>query len=240
MISFEKKLLLIIELLKNITYLFEIAPFILCLLFFKKINSKEMKVFFAYTIVNFLFVVLALIALYILKSFPYNLISIRIFIGLEFLLVAVFYSTIIKNFTVGLIIKVSIVLYLLYSFYNFYKSPPGQFDFIPLVIECLLFCTLIMYYFFETMRITVSIPLYQLPTFWISVGFLIYFSGNFFLFLYANNSIKNPAFAAQYTLIYSSITIVKNILLCIGVITNKNLITKDQHSIPVNLNLDSF
>ena len=37
------------KLLSNITYLFEILPLLFCLLFYKKINTKPLKVFFIYT-----------------------------------------------------------------------------------------------------------------------------------------------------------------------------------------------
>jgi hypothetical protein len=50
-----------------------------------------------------------------------------------------------------------------------------------------------------------------------------------------------PDFNKQYTFINSSITIIKNVLLSIAIITNKNLITqKEYHSIPADLNLDNF
>ena len=86
-----------------------------------------------------------------------------------------------------------------------------------------------------------TIPLYQLPSFWISVAFLIYFSGNFFLFLFSKVIENDPGFANQYTLIYSSITIIKNILLCTALIVNRNLIvTKDISSVIPNLSIENF
>ena len=68
-------------------------------------------------------------------------------------------------------------------------------------------------------------PIYQKAIFWISVAFIINFSGNFFLFLYSRTSYKDEIFKNQFTIIYSSVTILKNILLCISVMvkeSNKN------------------
>jgi hypothetical protein len=91
------------------------------------------------------------------------------------------------------------------------------------------------------MRYNYATPLFELPSFWISVAFLIYFAGNFFLFLYSKSMMNQPGFNFQYILIYSTITIIKNLLLCTAIIINKNLvIAKESTLIPPNLNLDSF
>jgi hypothetical protein len=66
------------------------------------------------------------------------------------------------------------------------------------------------------MNIDTTIPMYQTIFFWIVIAFFIYSSGNFFLFLYRNNTIDNDTSRQQYTIIYSTFTIVKDILLCIA------------------------
>jgi hypothetical protein len=234
-----KKLLVIIKILQNITYLTEIIPFFFCLLFFKRINTKEIKVFFIYTIVVALFLIISLPTLNSLNS--YYFLIIRIFLLIEFIILSILYISILKSDKSKQFIVLSICLYVVYWIYNFYNSKFSDFDFIPLVVECLFFTLLIVYYFYDLIQHNFTIPLYQLPSFWISVAFLLYFSGNFFLFLYSKSMMNEPGWHNQYTIIYSSITILKNILLCVGIIVNKNLIFyKDTHSIPTNLNLDSF
>lgn len=171
----------------------------------------------------------------------YYFFIIRIFLLLEFILLSLIYISILKNTKSKQFIVLSIGLYIIYSIYNFYNSKFSDFDFIPLVVECLFFTLLIVYYFYDVIQYNFTIPLYQIPSFWISVGFLIYFSGNFFLFLYSKSMKDLPGWGDQYAIIYSSITILKNILLCAGIIVNKNLMLhKDISSIPTNLNLDTF
>ncbi|WP_394767103.1 hypothetical protein [Ferruginibacter sp.] len=52
---------------------------------------------------------------------------------------------------------------------------------------------------------------------------------------------NEPGWADQYTIMYSSITILKDILLCTGIIVNKSLVVRTNiDTIPNNLNLDSF
>lgn len=212
-----------------------------CLIFVKKFKTNTLKVFFVYTIVSSLFIALSLLALQHYGSYYFHLLLIRFFLGLEFILICIFYRTIFKNNTIKNLLIVAAFIFILFCFYNFINSPKLVFDFIPLVVECLFFTVVILYYFYETMRLNFSTPLFQLPVFWISVAFLIYFSGNFFLFLFSRSMENVPGFQDQYELIYSVITITKNILLSIAIFVNRNLIIqKDNTSIPSNLNLDSF
>lgn len=67
------------------------------------------------------------------------------------------------------------------------------------------------------MQEAIAEPIYQRIVFWVSVAFIINFSGNFFLFIYSKNSFNDETFQKLYTIIYTSVTVLKNILLCIGV-----------------------
>lgn len=197
--------------------------------------------FFIYTILVAVFLSIS----FSITSFNfwgvYYFFIIRIFLLVEFIILSMLYISILRNIKSKQFIVLSICLYTIYWVYNFYNSKFSEFDFMPVVVECLFFNLLIVYYFYDLIQYNFTIPLYQIPSFWISVGFLIFFSGNFFLFLYTKSMKNEPGFDNQYTIIYSSITILKNILLCTGIIVNKNLmIYKDTHPISTNLNLGSF
>lgn len=235
------KLSNIIEILLNINYCTEFIPLIICLFFVKKIKTDSLKVFFAYTIVATVFVSLSLLAIRYFNSYYFNLLSIRFFQALEFILICIFYRTVFKNPKVKNILIFSAFFFVAFCIYSFKKSPKLEFDFMPLVVECLFFTIVVLYYFYETMHLNFSTPLFQTPTFWFSVAFLIYFSGNFFLFLFSKSMENEPGFKNQYLFIVCTITIIKNILFCIAIFVNKNLITyKSNTSIPSNLNLDNF
>ena len=89
------------------------------------------------------------------------------------------------------------------------------------------------------MRYSLDTQLFQLPSFWISVAFLINFSGTFIVFLLGKSLINE--FPSLYLIIVSTITIIKNILLCTAVIANKSLVVPKNHSsLPSDLNLDNF
>ncbi len=194
-----------------------------------------------YTAVSAVFVCLSLIAQRYFYSYYFNVVLIRLFEGFEFILICIFYRTLFKNAKIKNILIFAAFFFVIFCIYNFIQSPKAEFDFIPLVVECFFFTVVILYYFFEAMRENFTTPLFHLPVFWISIAFLIYFSGNFFLFLFTKSMENEPNFKSQYFIIVSTITIIKNILLCTAVIVNKNLaVHKNNTSIPSNLNLDNF
>lgn len=89
------------------------------------------------------------------------------------------------------------------------------------------------------MQETVVEPIYQKAIFWISVAFIINSAGNFFLFLYSKNSFNDEIFKTQFTIIYTSVTVIKNLLLCISILIKE----KNENNTPDNLfdiDLDSY
>ena len=154
---------------------------------------------------------------YIYKEAEYYFLTTRIYNILEFALLSYFFSLYIKNSVLRKILVYSPVPFTIFAIIDFIISRTPSIPFIPLIIEYILLLFFIIYFFFEVMQETVIEPVYQRAIFWISVAFIINFSGNFFLFLYSKNSFNNELFQRQYTLIYSSVTILKNILLCIGI-----------------------
>ncbi|MBL0147081.1 MAG: hypothetical protein IPP48_16560 [Chitinophagaceae bacterium] len=114
------------------------------------------------------------------------------------------------------IVLFAIIPFVLLSILDFTTSIKGTFSFVPLVVECLVILTYILYFFYEKMRSDIFTPAYQTRAFWIAVAFTLFCSGNFFLFLYSNNSVKDDLYKLQYTIIYSTFTILKNLFICIG------------------------
>jgi hypothetical protein len=134
-----------------------------------------------------------------------------------------------------------VFIFILFSIYDYYISAPGHFSFKPLVLECLYFLSIIVFFFYQKIQISTSTPIYNSPVFWISVAFLIYFSGNFFNFLLSNSMYNDQKFKVLFTIIYSSVTIIKNIFLCSAVITNRDQVNQQQmEAKPIDIDLGSF
>ncbi len=242
MTIFERKPVIILQALKYITYFTETLPFIFCLFIFKRMNTKDKKVFFLYT---FVITVLILIVLYtrlISNSLEQYFFVTRVYNILEYTLLSYFFSLYIKNKIVKTILRFSPIPFVLFCIYDFAMAKEPILAFYPLIIEYLTLLIFIIYYFFEVMQENVVEPIYQKPIFWISVAFIINFSGNFFLFLYSKNSYNDEEFRRHFLIIYSTVTILKNILLCIGVMIkeNKNDTNSDFHSLKSDFDFYPF
>ena len=147
---------------------------------------------------------------------------------------------IIKNNLVKNIIKYSIPVFIVFASTWYFIISPKTFSTYPSVIEFLLFMIFIIYFFYEKMKTVVMYPLYQSITFWICVALFIYFTGNFFFFLFVN-TIKDVAFLTQMQIIYSIVTIAKNIILCLALFANEPVEQNEQSlQIPTDINLDDF
>ena len=111
--------------------------------------------------------------------------------------------------------------------------------FVPATVEHILLLFFIIYYFFEVMQNIVIEPIYQRAIFWISVAFIINSSGNFFLFLYAKSTYNDEIFRKQYTIIYTTVTVIKNLLLCISILIKEKKENLLQNNL-IDIDLDTF
>jgi hypothetical protein len=145
-----------------------------------------------------------------------------------------------KNRFAKRISLVLIVPFVIIGCIDLVKHQSG-FSFAPTLIEFLVFIVYLIFFFFERMNIVVTYPLYQSISFWIAVGLLIYFSGNFFIFLLSNYS-KDKSFLLQLSMIYSIVTITKNILFSSAFFAHEQHENSNDNNFqfPEELNLDSF
>jgi len=111
------------------------------------------------------------------------------------------------------------------------------------LIEFLIFISILIYFFYEKMKVFDPVPLYQSMNFWICVAMFIYFTGSFFFLIVLNNiSTASVIEKNQIRIIYGFVTILKNLILVFSFIfchSNR----KDNETalnIPEELHLDSF
>ena len=209
--------------------------------FFKKNNSKDIKVFFVYTLLLFTSIIAVLTFRYFLKSYQTYLIFYRCFIILEFALISLYFAKNITQVKIRIFIRLLIVPFSTYSVYDYITSINQDFTYYPLVLECLLFPIIIILFFHEKIKYSTKYPIYLSSGFWIAVGFLIFSTGNFFLFLFSKILLQNLDNKNMYNIIYGFFTILKNIFLCVAVIVSKNSkITVDSSNISINLELEAF
>ena len=168
---------------------------------------------------------------------------------MEFALISIVFLYNIKNKLLRQVIRIVPVFLTLFSIYDYWISPSDRFSYKPVAAECLILLIYIIYFFYEKIQTITLIPVYQTKIFWIAVAFIIYSSGNFFLFLYANNAIKDDDFNFQYTLVYSTFAILKNIALSVGILIDEpdsksnqypDLITQNSFSDSIGLDEESL
>lgn len=203
--------------------------------------TKEKKVFFLYTILIAVLVIVGFSLLYIYKSKENYYFVVRVYNVIEYSLLAYFFSFYIRNNSIKKILLFSVFVFIIFCIYNFIHARLPRMPFIPASVENILLLLLTTYYFFEEMQAPVFEPIYEKAIFWICVAFIVNSSGNFFLFLYSKNSFNDEAFKTQYTIIYTTVTIVKNLLLCISIfINNKHENSTSNSNGFLDINLDTI
>ena len=216
-------------------------PFIFCLIYLPRFVTKNKKVFFLYAATIAILVGTVLIIRYGFKSFESYYIVTRFYNVFEYSLLAYLFYLYIQNKVVRKILLFSIIPFAVFGLYDYFTASKPALPFLPLIFEYLILLIFIIYFFFEVLQETVLEPIYHKSIFWISVAFILNFSGNFFLLLSSVNSFDNETFRETFTIIYSSVTMLKNVLLCISVIIKENRSENDLfNSISINPELDSY
>lgn len=231
------KLTLIQKFILYITFLPEILPLIFCILFYKKLNTKALKVFFVYTIILFVFIGFNLLSRNVFKSNELHLFILRLFNICEYSIIALFLHYILKATFFRKLVLYSIIPFVLYAFGDYLMNDRSQFNNHSNIVSALLLIVFIVYFFYEKMNTVVMYPLYQSITFWICVGLLLYFAGSFFFFLFIKSSVDKVLMNS----IYALVVIVKNILLCISLFASEKADDEDNAlHIPKDLDLDEL
>jgi len=216
-------------------------PLFFCILFYKKLNTKELKVFFVYAALLFLFNILTILLLEVFdERVTYFFIG-RIFNIFEYSVICYFLYIVLKENWVRKVILFSIIPFTIYALFDYYISNKNTFNNHSNIVSYLLLIIFIVYFFFEKMRTVVVYPLYQSTVFWICVGLFLYFTGTFFFFVFITTSSgADKDFVRTMSHIYLISVVVKNIILCLSLFATNNNDERDENvlHIPTDLDLD--
>ena len=191
-----------------------------------------------YTILLAFISITSLSITYFQNSRALYFILLRLYIATEYLILIYFFAFLAKNNSYKKIIAFSIIPFWGYCIYNYITSDPQTFNNYPSLVEFSVFILLIIYYFYEKMNIVSSIPLFKSISFWLCVGLFIYFTGNLFFLLFITST-NDKYIITQMFLIYSFVTITKNIILASAWFANERVSTDDDIiQLPENMNLD--
>ncbi len=158
---------------------------------------------------------LSVILVFLIKNQNLYFTILRFFIFFEYTFFALYFYFLLKNYYVKKILIFSIGIFLVFCGYRYFDSKIIGFDSTTFIVEFVIFIIVILYYFYEKIKIVTNYHTYKSISFWLSVGIFIYFTGNFFFLLFVKSS-KDPIFIKQMKIIYSIVTITKNIILSLA------------------------
>jgi hypothetical protein len=153
------------------------------------------------------------------ENFNFKSLSTRVFTIIETLFFALFFINILPKVS-KLIFEILILLFFIFSVYDLKNSNATEFDSISTGLECILFISFSIIYLYESIS-KVDGFVYDLPEFWVVFGIIIYFSGNFFIFIFAQNSLNQNSFKETFNTINAISSIIENIMFLIAFIIAK-------------------
>lgn len=184
------------------------------MLLFQTGKTKELRVILYYLIYSICNELLTLYFNKVLRISAFLLFD--VFTVIEFILFSLFFYLIITNSKIRKLTFLLLIGFVIFSVVDYlFIRKKNSFNSITSGIEAVLIIIMCIYYFFDRLK-QPNPALLGSFNFWIIIAFLIYLAGTFFLFIMAENMIRDRSFQIQYVIINSSFEILKNILLSIA------------------------
>ena len=116
------------------------------------------------------------------------------------------------------IFSICLLGYYYYTYFVLALRP--KLDSFPIGIETILIFIFSFFYFFEQMNDTTNLFIYSKPSFWSVLGILLYLSGSFFIYIFANQISAKEL--SKYWTITNIASIVKNMLFVVAIFIQAN------------------
>ncbi len=157
----------------------------------------------------------------IIKHYSNNYsIGLRLFTIIEFSFISFFYSEVFGKKSKKIINSI-IVLFGASSLIDFYYSRNSLFDSVPTGISALIFVSYSIVFFYQQLKHNTTILIYQLFEFWAIIGVFIYFSGNFFLFIFSQKNFSDPLFKNLFYAFLTTFSILRNLFWLTAIVVSK-------------------
>jgi hypothetical protein len=173
----------------------------------------------------FLYLIIGVLSDYIfnpiIKHYSNNYsIGLRIFTFIEFLCISTFYYRVFGEKSKKLLALI-VAAFGVFSIIDFYFSRNSLFDSVPTGISSLVFVSYSIIFFYYQLKYNNSTLIYRLFEFWAIVGVFIYFSGNFFLFIFSQKNFSDPLFKNLFYAFMSIFSIMRNLFWLTAIIVSK-------------------
>ena len=163
-----------------------------------------------------------------LKYLESELYSFRLFTIIEYSIITFFIFQLIESDLFKRLIKIGSIIFITVSILDIYTSSFISFDSLPSGIESILVLSYCLFFVYEKMT---STDFSFNGTIWITIGFILFFSGTFFLFILSQNNFKDSSFILTYGYIVAIFNIIKNLFITIGIFSESNNSKRTTHKL---------
>jgi len=163
-----------------------------------------------------------------LKYLESELYSFRLFTIIEYSIITFFIFQLIESDLFKRLIKIGSIIFIIVSILDIYTSSFTSFDSLPSGIESILVLSYCLFFVYEKMT---STDFSFNGTIWITIGFILFFSGTFFLFILSQNNFKDSSFILTYGYIVAIFNIIKNLFITIGIFSESNNSKRTSHKL---------
>jgi hypothetical protein len=166
------------------------------------------------------FSILTIAAFFIEDYIPKRLTPLKIYFGFttlyEYSLFTFFIWSNIINRKFKRLIIIASILFICFLIFYYATARFGRLDSVPIGFESILILIYSFYFFYEQINNPNVLFIYNDFRFWITTGIMIYLSGSFFIYIFANQ-IPDNEFAQYWSFTYLFLGVM-NILFSIGIL----------------------
>lgn len=145
-------------------------------------------------------------------------ISYTFFTSFEYLIFAWCFLTFIESHVFRKIIIIISSLFILFLIVYYSTTTPRSIDSVPIGMETILVLLYSFYYLYEQLNNSQTLFIYNKYHFWIVTGIMIYLSGSFFIYIFANQIDRN--LLMRFWFLTNAFYVLKNVLFAIGIFIN--------------------
>ncbi len=138
------------------------------------------------------------------------------YVPLEYLIIYYCFKLLYKSKPLLSFLNYTFAIFLFFWIISSYFIPVSAFNSVLNGLESLIVIILTFLYFYEEIKNPQSLFIYSQAHFWAIIGFFLFFSGSFFVFLYKQAHKEEELFLEQYSYIHSSFFILRNLLFTVA------------------------
>jgi hypothetical protein len=187
---------------------------ILLFLIYNKKNKKE-KILLAITLYCCVDILINCIT-QIFTTGYITYVAYSFFTAFEYLIFAWCFWLIIENKVFKKAIAIISTLFVLFLIVYYCTTKPRSIDSIPIGLETIIILLYSFYYLYEQMNNTANLFIYNKYQFWIVTGIMIYLSGSFFIYIFANQIDRK--LLMRFWFLTNAFYVLKNVFFAIGIL----------------------